>query len=87
MNATQPAPQTVDIRKNDREVLRIRTKEFQGNEYVDLRIWYEAQDGSDKGELRPTKKGVTFRRGLLPEVLAALHRLPGHPVRGDTDSR
>lgn len=83
MDTTQSPLQTTDIHKNDREVLRIRTKEFQGKEYVDLRIWYEAQGDDNKGKPRPTKKGVTFRRDLLPDVLRALEGLAAVGPRVD----
>ncbi len=59
--------------KNGRggEVLRLEIREYKGVEYVDFRIYYEAEPG----EWRPTKKGVTFSPDLVPEVAAAFETL------------
>lgn len=56
------------IQKNSREEIRVTLESYQGRELVNLRVWFEA----DGGEYRPSKKGIAFRRELLPEVLAAL---------------
>lgn len=65
------------IRKNTREEIRITRDSYQGQEIINLRVWYL----SDDGDMRPSKKGIAFRLALLPEVLAALKALVG----GNTD--
>jgi len=62
----------MDIRKNALEVIRVGAKEYRGKALVDVRLWV---DPDMTGELIPTKKGVTFRRELLPEIVAALESL------------
>ena len=56
------------IRKNTREELRISLDTFQGHDLVNLRVWFEDNDGI----MRPSKKGLAFKLALLPEVAAAL---------------
>ena len=57
-----------EIQKNANEIIRIEAQHFQGYQLVQLRVWYEAQDGA----LRPTKKGIAFQAALLPDVIGAL---------------
>ena len=56
------------IRKNAREEIRIRCEDYMGHDLVNLRVFYEHA----VGDYRPGKKGLAFRRDLLPEVIAAL---------------
>jgi Transcriptional Coactivator p15 (PC4) len=56
------------IKKNSREEIRVSRGEFNGHDLVNLRVWFEAEDGSK----RPGKSGIAFRITLLPEVAAAL---------------
>ena len=44
---------------------------YHGNLYVSLRRYWRTPDG----ELRPTRKGVTFHEDLTAEVAEALQRL------------
>ena len=67
----------VIIRKNSRESYRVAWETFEGREFLDLRIYYEA--GS--GELKPTRKGVAINRAALPEIIAALKAAQG--IGGD----
>lgn len=46
-----------DIERNETEVLRVSTAEYKGRNYVDVRIYFEGDDG----EWKPTKKGVTLQ--------------------------
>ena len=57
------------IRKNQREQIQIGLTEFMGWNLVDVRIF--ADNGA---ELVATKKGVTFKTSLLPEVIEALEQ-------------
>ena len=56
------------IPKNSREEIRVTLDEYQGHELVSLRVWFESPDG----DMRPSKKGLAFRRELLPQILEAL---------------
>lgn len=56
------------IRKNAREDLRVTLEEFRGHHLLNLRIWYDADDG----EQRPGKQGVAIRLDLLPHLRGAL---------------
>jgi len=57
------------VRKNSREAVVVRLVSSGGRKFVDVREFYWA---GDAGEYRPTKRGVTFDGGLLPEVLNLL---------------
>lgn len=50
------------------EELRISTDEYNGHEYISIRVWYRGHDG----HWRPTPKGCTIRRAEIPDALAAL---------------
>ncbi|NLX34155.1 MAG: transcriptional coactivator p15, partial [Thermotogaceae bacterium] len=45
-----------DIKRNDTEIIRVSKREFKGHEFLDLRIYYEGDDG----QYKPTKKGITL---------------------------
>lgn len=68
MAEVDPGTVVAEIPKNAREVLRVTSREFNGYDLIDVRTWYYATHD----ELRPTNKGVTFRKELLPDVLEAL---------------
>ncbi|MGH8533672.1 MAG: transcriptional coactivator p15/PC4 family protein [Gammaproteobacteria bacterium] len=59
------------IRKNAVDEVRVALTEFKGYSYVDVRLFTELED---KPEKAPTKKGITPRPDLLPELLAALQK-------------
>lgn len=50
----------IDVRKNAREVSRVRKREFKGRHYIDARTFYPGEDG----ELRPSGKGVAMSTGF-----------------------
>ena len=52
------------------EQLWVRFKTYNGRPFVDLRLFYTANDES----LQPTKKGVSIRMGELDTVIEALER-------------
>ena len=56
------------IRKNKTEVIRISLKEYQGHKLIDLRVWYE----DENGEYKPTKKGISFNRNFAVNVANAI---------------
>ncbi len=59
------------IKKNSREELRVSIEEFRGHRLINLRIWFEGDDG----QMRPGKQGVALRLEFLPELRAALTKL------------
>ena len=56
------------IAKNSREEIRLSLDDFKGQQLVNLRVWFTAEDGT----MRPGRQGIAFRLELLPAVLAAL---------------
>lgn len=56
------------IRKNASEEIRFTVDTFKGQEIVNARVWYRADDG----EYRPGKQGLAFRLSLLGDVVAIL---------------
>jgi hypothetical protein len=57
-----------DIEKNATNKIRVSVTEFKGNNYIDLRVYYE----DEAGEYKPTKKGVTFRPDQISQVIDGL---------------
>ena len=70
MSAAQETPtgERAVFRKNSREFLVIAESEYQGREYIDIRSHYV----NDKGQLSPTRKGITLSPAKLNEFAASL---------------
>ncbi len=60
-----------ELERSPTEKLVIESSEYKGHDLVSLRIYFL----SNEEEWLPTKKGVTFRREQLDEVLDALNRI------------
>jgi outer membrane protein assembly factor BamA len=60
-----------EIDRNPTEKIIIEDSEFKGKELVSLRIHFLSKED----EWLPTKKGVTFRRDQLEEVIDALNKI------------
>ncbi len=60
-----------ELEKSPTEKIIIEDSEYKGHQLVSLRIYFLA----DEDEWRPTKKGVTFKREQLDEVLEALQKI------------
>jgi hypothetical protein len=56
-----------EFEKNAREVVKVRLTRYAGRDLVDIRAWYEGDDGA----FHPGK-GIALRRDLLPELRKAL---------------
>lgn len=56
-----------DIEKGQ-DLLRISLSEFKGGQYVNIRIHYM----DDKGDWKPTRKGVTLTPGMMKQVYDAI---------------
>lgn len=50
---------------------------YRGYELLDVRIYFE----DDQGIWRPTKRGLTVRLEMLPDLLKALGRVRGELCR------
>lgn len=62
-----------DIQRNENDVIRIQSKEYQSKEYIDIRVWYK----DEFGEMKPTKKGIYFQKELLDDIIQQLQTLKG----------
>jgi hypothetical protein len=60
-----------ELERSPTEKLVIENSEYKGHDLVSLRIYFLSNDD----EWLPTKKGVTFRRDQLDEVLEALNKI------------
>jgi hypothetical protein len=56
------------MKKNSRESLVISRSDYKGIDLVDIRTFFT----NEKGDLSPTKKGVSIRLELLDELIASL---------------
>lgn len=54
-----------EIERNPTEVLRVSLENFKGRDYIDLRIYYQ----DDNGEWKPTKKGVTVAPDKIDSII------------------
>ena len=60
-----------EIQKNKTETIIISEKEFKGNTYIDIRVFYK----DINEELKPTKKGVMLKKELLNELKEAINSI------------
>jgi len=56
--------------KNAREQVRVSLTEYQGHDLVDLRVYYQ----DDKGQFRPTRKGLCLSFDTLPRLKTAVEK-------------
>lgn len=56
-----------EIQKNKRERIRISIDQYEGRDFLNVRVWFEKE-----GCLRPGRDGITCRLDLLPEIRKAL---------------
>jgi hypothetical protein len=60
-----------EFEKNSTESIRFTVSEFKGRELVNIRVYYT----DDDGELKPTKKGISFSTELFDEFLEGIEKL------------
>ena len=60
-----------EIKKNKSNYVQIELRKYEGNKYIDVREFYDAED--DKR--LPTKKSITFSPKVLEEVIDGLTML------------
>ena len=53
-----------EFQKNALEKVVCQFKEYKRNKLIDLRVFYDAGDGDS----RPTPKGISLRRELIPDL-------------------
>ena len=64
----KPLEKTIrDIEKGT-DLVRVELSEFKGNQYIGARIYYM----DDKGDWKPTRKGITLTPELMEQVRDAL---------------
>lgn len=59
-----------EIEKNATEHIRVVITEYKGHKFIDCRVYYE----DDKGEWRPTKKGIALNSETVEGVIEALQK-------------
>lgn len=59
--------------KNAMELIKVHLQEWKGSTYIDLRIWIKPDAGENGGEI-VTKKGLTLRVDLIPDLIEALQK-------------
>ncbi len=57
--------------KNALEEIRVSVSTYKGKKYVDLRVYYQ----DDNGEYKPSKKGIAISPELLPELENSIGKL------------
>jgi len=60
-----------ELERSETEKLIVENSEYKGHELVSLRIYFLSKEN----EWLPTKKGVTFRRDQLDEVIEFLGKI------------
>ena len=58
----------IEIDKNSLEKIRIQRTKYKGKDLLDIRVFYEAENG----EWKPSPKGITFKVELLEDIISAL---------------
>jgi hypothetical protein len=53
------------------DVVRVTRQRFKGEEYLDIRLYFKGAEG----DFVPTRKGVTVRLALVPELIEGLRSL------------
>lgn len=70
----------IDIRKNRRDIIRVQESTYHGQEFVDVRTYFQKE-----GERRPSKSGIMMKpeqaRQVARAILDVLATLDG----GDDD--
>ena len=66
------------IPKNRKEEVRISVDTFKGHQLVNMRVWFEAEDG----QMRPGKQGVAVKLDLVPELVSAIQEVVRSPGGG-----
>lgn len=57
-----------EIQKNSTEKIRVTLSEYKGYQFIDIRVYFEA----DNGEWKPTKKGIAISPDKIDEIISLL---------------
>lgn len=57
-----------EIQKNAKEKFIIESKEYKGNKFIDVRVFYE----DEFGKVHPTKKGIAISYHKIPEIVESI---------------
>lgn len=68
-NKTEPQI-VASFPKNKREEVRVCLTEWEGKQYVDVRVFIATR----KGDWTPTKKGIMMSAALLPVLATAIEK-------------
>lgn len=60
------------IGKNAQEEIRVQLTEFKGHDLLDVRVWTKPGSSEETAEGKPTKKGLTVKPDIIPELIEAL---------------
>lgn len=60
------------IEKSQTEQIRVQWSEYKGYRYLDIRLFAELPNSHER---TPTKKGITLKPELVPELIEALQAL------------
>lgn len=61
-----------EFQKNAGEKVHIQFNQYKGSDLIDIRVYYDTDN--DESEWRPTRKGISIRVDLLPELLEGLQK-------------
>jgi hypothetical protein len=64
-----------ELERNPTEKVVIEDTEFKGHQLIQLRIHFLADAEGDEEKWLPTKKGVSFRRDQLDDVIKYLTQI------------
>jgi hypothetical protein len=56
------------VRKNAAEEIRVSLSQYNGHELLNVRVWFEADDGA----MRPGRAGLAFKVDKLPDFADAI---------------
>ena len=62
------------FKKNANETVMVKFTQFKGRRLIDIRAYYAAENG----DLKPTQKGLSFRRDLILELREAINKALRH---------
>ena len=60
-----------EIRKNANEVIRVEPHQFKGYDFANIRVFCK----TDEDKWVPTRKGITIRIEMLPDLIDAMKEL------------
>jgi len=60
-----------EFKKNAVEIVKTEISEYQGQKYLNIRIWYDASENGQP-EWRPSQKGITLNISLYDDLKAAV---------------